>query len=160
MGQESFRSRETDHLGLALGGRPAAAFANRLMMPVSNDTLLRVVRRRIVEQNDELSVIGIDDFAFRRGQTYGTFVCDLERRRPVTCCRTELWIPLEPGSLPTLRYRRSPAIVVAASHPASAKVRQSHFTAEIPGQFLVEINSGHTWRSPCHRSRESGADIW
>jgi hypothetical protein len=32
-------------LGLALGGRPAAAFADRLMMPVSNDTLLRVVRR-------------------------------------------------------------------------------------------------------------------
>ncbi|UES60012.1 ISL3 family transposase (plasmid) [Roseibium aggregatum] len=72
------------HLGLALGGRPAAAFANRLMMPVSNDTLLRVVRRRIADHSDELTVIGIDDFAFRRGQTYGTIVCDLERRRPVT----------------------------------------------------------------------------
>jgi transposase len=34
------------HLGLALGGRPAARFARRLMMPVSNDTLLRAVRRR------------------------------------------------------------------------------------------------------------------
>jgi transposase len=34
------------HLGLALGGRPAASFARRLMMPVSNDALLRVVRRR------------------------------------------------------------------------------------------------------------------
>jgi hypothetical protein len=34
------------HLGLALGGRPAASFARRLMPPVSNDTLLRVVRRR------------------------------------------------------------------------------------------------------------------
>ena len=34
------------HLGLALGGRPAANFAQRLRMPVSNDTLLRVVRRR------------------------------------------------------------------------------------------------------------------
>jgi len=34
------------HLGLALGGRPAASFAQRLMLPVSNDTLLRVVRRR------------------------------------------------------------------------------------------------------------------
>jgi hypothetical protein len=33
-------------LGLALGGRPAASFARRLMLPVSNDTLLRVVRRR------------------------------------------------------------------------------------------------------------------
>jgi hypothetical protein len=34
------------HLGLALGGRPAASFAQRLMLPVSNDTFLRVVRRR------------------------------------------------------------------------------------------------------------------
>ncbi len=82
------------HLGLALGGRPAAAFANRLMMPVSNDTLLRVVRRRIADQNEELTVIGIDDFAFKRGQIYGTIVCDLERRRPVTllCSETEAWI--------------------------------------------------------------------
>lgn len=72
------------HLGLALGGRPAAAFAERLMMPVSNDTLLRVVRRRIDQPRDKLTIIGIDDFAFRRGQRYGTIVCDLERRRPVT----------------------------------------------------------------------------
>ena len=73
------------HLGLALGGRPAAAFALRLMMPVSNDTLLRVVRRRSTHTGGaELTVVGIDDFAFRRGQTYGTIVCDLERRRPVT----------------------------------------------------------------------------
>ena len=34
------------HLGLALGGRPAASFARRLMVPVSKDTLLRLVRRR------------------------------------------------------------------------------------------------------------------
>lgn len=34
------------HLGSALGGRPAASFSQRLMLPVSNDTLLRVVRRR------------------------------------------------------------------------------------------------------------------
>jgi len=71
-------------LGLALGGRPGAAFAKRLMMPVSKDTLLRVVRRRVVPRCDELNIIGIDDFAFRRGQTYGTIVCDLERRKPVT----------------------------------------------------------------------------
>jgi hypothetical protein len=33
------------HLGLALGGRPAAGFAKRLLLPVSKDTLLRVVTR-------------------------------------------------------------------------------------------------------------------
>lgn len=34
------------HLGIALGGRPAANLARRLMLPVSRDTLLRVLRRR------------------------------------------------------------------------------------------------------------------
>jgi transposase len=72
------------HLGLALGGRPAASFANRLMVPVSNDTLLRVIRRRFRPPSDPLKVIGIDDWAWRRNHTYGTIVCDLERRRPVT----------------------------------------------------------------------------
>lgn len=53
-------------------------------MPVSRDTLLRVVRRRVARQSGELNVIGINDFAFRRGQTYRTIVCVLERRKPVT----------------------------------------------------------------------------
>jgi hypothetical protein len=48
---------------LALGGRPAANFAQRLMLPVSNDTLLRVVRRRSRRPSDLLKVVGIDDWA-------------------------------------------------------------------------------------------------
>ena len=71
------------HLGLALGGRPGACFAKRLMMPVSNDTLIRVVRRRAQPRSDLLTVVGIDDFAFRRNHHYGSIVCDLERRRIV-----------------------------------------------------------------------------
>ena len=86
------------HLGLALGGRPAAAFAARLMTPVSNHTLLRVVRRRARSPTDPLAVIGIDDFAWRRNHRYGTIVCDLERRRPVALlvdreqARAEAWL--------------------------------------------------------------------
>ena len=82
------RSRRTSrleclvhHLGLALGGRPAAGFAKRLMVPVSNDTLLRVVRRRAKLPEAPLNVIGIDDWAWRRNHRYGSIVCDLERRR-------------------------------------------------------------------------------
>lgn len=76
------------HLGLALGGRPGASFARRLMLPVSNDTLLRVVRRRALPRSEPLTAVGIDDWAFRRNHRYGTIVCDLERRHIVTSCRT------------------------------------------------------------------------
>src|SRR5580692_9748896 len=72
------------HLGLALGGRPAAGFAKRLMLPVSKDTLLRVVRRRSRPPGDPLRVIGIDDWAWRRNHRYASIVCNLERRRVVT----------------------------------------------------------------------------
>jgi transposase len=72
------------HLGLALGGRPAAGFAKRLMLPVSKDTLLRVIRRRSRPSADPLRVIGIDDWAWRRNHRYASIICNLERRRVVT----------------------------------------------------------------------------
>lgn len=71
------------HLGLALGGRLAADIARRLMLPVSNDTLLRVVRRRGTPSVPPPTVIGIDDWAWRRNQRYVTIICDLERRRTI-----------------------------------------------------------------------------
>lgn len=71
------------HLALALGGRPAARFARRLMLPVSNDTLLRVIRRRGHPPFVPPSAVGIDDWAWRRNQRYGTLICDLERRRTI-----------------------------------------------------------------------------
>ncbi len=91
------------HLGLALGGRPGAGFARRLMLPVSNDTLLRVVRRRALPRTEPLSVIGIDDWAFRRNHRYGTIVCDLERRCVVALlpdreqATAEAWLREHPG---------------------------------------------------------------
>lgn len=91
------------HLGLALGGRPGAGFARRLMLPASRDTLLRVVRRRTLPRTEPLTVIGIDDWAHRRNHRYGTIVCDLERRRVVALlpdreqATAEAWLRQHPG---------------------------------------------------------------
>ena len=90
------------HLGLALGGRPAESFAKRLMVPVSKDTLLRVVRRRSAEPAEPLRVVGIDDWAYRRNHRYGTILCNLERRRVVALlpdrerATAQAWLALRP----------------------------------------------------------------
>jgi transposase len=90
------------HLGLALGGRPAANFARRLLLPVSNDTLLRVVRRRCAPRFTPPTVVGVDDWAWKRNQRYGTIICDLERRKTIALLpdrepsTTQLWLADQP----------------------------------------------------------------
>src|SRR6202042_2090378 len=80
----SARLQEIVHyVALMLGGRPGQNLAQRLLLPVSNDTLLRTVRRRGTPRVIPPTVIGIDDWAWRRNQRYGTLVCDLERRRTI-----------------------------------------------------------------------------
>jgi len=70
------------HLGLALGGRPAARLARRLMLPIGNDTLLRVVRRHGTPASSRQRWSG-PMIGPGRNQRYGTLICDLERRKTI-----------------------------------------------------------------------------
>jgi transposase len=90
------------HLGLALGGRPGQSLARRLLLPVSKDTLLRAVRAHAPERRSTPRILGIDDWAWKRGHRYGTIVCDLERRRIVDvlpdreAATVEAWLSARP----------------------------------------------------------------
>lgn len=68
-------------IGLALGGEAGSRLAEHLAMPTSPDTLLRRVKQYPGEPVPIPRIIGIDDWAWRKGQRYGTIVIDLERSK-------------------------------------------------------------------------------
>jgi transposase len=69
--------------GLALGGTAGARHLARQGAAGSRNTLLRRVRRLPPPAASRPCAIGIDDWAKRKGHTYGTIVVDLDRRCPV-----------------------------------------------------------------------------
>ena len=71
-------------IGYSLGGLPASRILERLAVPISDDTVLREVKHSDAAAPAEaLRHVGVDDWAWRKGHTYGTILVDLERHKVI-----------------------------------------------------------------------------
>ena len=112
-----------ESIGFALGGEAGARLANRLSMATSPDTLLR----RVKELKDDAApprFVGIDDWAWSKGQRYGTIVVGLERGDVIDLLpdrdadTVAKWLKDHPG-IELVSRDRSSAFTQAATEGAS-----------------------------------------
>ncbi|MFD4762761.1 transposase [Streptomyces sp. NPDC058439] len=92
-----------ERVGLALGGRAGARLATQLGFGAGRTTLLRRVMTLPDPQFSTPRVLGVDDFAIRRGQTYSTVLTCGESHRVVDVLPTREagplagWLTSHPG---------------------------------------------------------------
>ena len=116
-------------IGFALGGEAGSRLGARLALPTSPDTLLRRVKSAPLPAHPTPRVLGVDDFAFRKGVNYGTILIDLERRCVVdllpdrTAEALGAWFRQHPGAQVVSRDRASAyAQAVTTAAPTAIQV--------------------------------------
>ena len=116
-------------IAVQAGGEAGARLLDRLAMPASADTLLRLVRRAPLPARRTPRALGVDDWALRRGRTYGTILVDLEKRHVVDL------LPDRTSHALATWLRRRPAVEVIARDRSTEYARAA--TAAAPDALQV-----------------------
>jgi transposase len=100
-------------IAFALCGEPSAKLARKLHVDTSPDTFLRLVRQMAEVPSRSPRVLGLDDWALRKGRRYGTILIDVERSKPVDLLPDRetktvvTWLQAHPGIEIVTRDRAS-----------------------------------------------------
>ena len=107
---------DNHHFIFTAGSRLAA----QLGMPISTDGMLALLHKGNLSTASTPRILGVDEWAWRRGWRYGTILCDLEKHCPIDllpdCSRERVaaW-------LKTIPVSKSSAVIVLIIMPKQPK---------------------------------------
>ena len=137
--------------GLAMGGSAGARQLARQGMPGSRNTVLRRMRRLPAPEFPPPEVIGIDDWAWRKGHRYGTIIVDLERGCPIDVLADRLvdtvaaWLKAHPEAHTVARDRSDTyAAGIRQGAPDAVQVADRFHLMQNLAETLEQVLSAHS----------------
>lgn len=138
-------------IGLAVGGALGVKLSRCLGLIVSRNTLLSLVRALSLPLIVTPRILGVDDFAFRKRQTYGTILVDLERHQPIALLENrsaetlEAWLKEHPGVEVVSRDRsKAYAKGITQGAPLAIQVADRFHLLQNLAETLEQVFASHT----------------